>query len=144
MSTDVAFFLAPDDRTAAGAHRGGPQGRFAAVAGRHFDAEDAVDEWDAFFVGPASEQLFWQRTDWIVPVTHDGSGTFALPPRLTRALAGAGAEELEDLADGWSERLRQEDGEDMTDDDLLALLRAVAGLATRTGPAGGNLYCWFS
>ncbi|MFC8720625.1 hypothetical protein [Kitasatospora sp. NPDC057198] len=143
MSTAVAFFLAPADRDAASAHRGGPHGRFAAVLGRHFCAEDAVDDWDAYFVGPSSDQLFWQRTDWIVPMTHDGSGMFAFPPRLTRALAGASVEELEDLANRWSERLRCEDGEDMTDDNLLAIVQAVAELATKAGAAGGNLYCWF-
>ncbi|MDH6130093.1 hypothetical protein [Kitasatospora sp. GP82] len=167
--TDIAFFLAPDG-SAASAHLGGPRPhRFASVRGHYFDAYDAVEEWDTYFVGlsqdlPGRGQTFWQRTRcfvglsrdlrrrgqtfwqqarWIVPVSNDGSGMFALPPRLTRALASAGAEELEELAARWAERLRRLDGDDMTDDDLLAVMQGVARLATSTVTTGGDLYCWF-
>ncbi|MFI9361966.1 hypothetical protein ACIG5E_13025 [Kitasatospora sp. NPDC053057] len=143
MSTDIAFFLAPDDRSAAGTHLGGPKSRFTSVTGRHFYADDAVNEWDTYFASPSPDRTFWQRTNWIVPVTNDGSGMFALPARLTSALASADAEELEELADRWSERLRREDGDDMTDDDLLAIVRSVAQLATSAVTTGGSLYCWF-
>ncbi|WP_329500862.1 hypothetical protein [Kitasatospora herbaricolor] len=33
--------------------------------------------------------------------------------------------------------------DEMTDDDLPALVRAVARLATSAAATGGNLYCWF-
>ncbi|MCX5208067.1 hypothetical protein OG689_01835 [Kitasatospora sp. NBC_00240] len=51
--------------------------------------------------------------------------------------------ELEQLAARWAERLRREDGDEMTDDDPPALVRAVARLATSAAATGGNLHCWF-
>ncbi|MFG2915472.1 hypothetical protein ACGF0D_21620 [Kitasatospora sp. NPDC048298] len=141
MTTSAAFFLAPDDLSAAGVHLGGPQGRFTSMTGRDFYGDDAVDEWGDYFVSLPPDQASWGSIRWIVPMTNDGSGTFAFPPRLTHALAGAGAAELTELAHRWSERLRREDGDDMTDDDLPAIVRAVAQLATIAVAAGGSLYC---
>ncbi|WP_327381040.1 hypothetical protein [Streptomyces sp. NBC_01207] len=66
---------------------------------------------------------------------------FALPKRLTRALANASSAELEELAGRWTTRLRSEDGDDMIDDDLLAVLRGVARLAASAVNTGG-LYSW--
>ncbi|MFG3395647.1 hypothetical protein [Streptomyces parvus] len=67
---------------------------------------------------------------------------FALPKRLTRALGKASSAELEELADRWIARLRSEDGDDMTDDDLLAVLQGVAYLAESAVNTGGGLYSW--
>lgn len=65
-----------------------------------------------------------------------------LPGRLTRALANVGSSELRELAARWTMRLRRADGEDMTDDDPLAILRGVARLAASAVGAGSGLYCW--
>ncbi|MEU5118107.1 hypothetical protein [Streptomyces asoensis] len=62
--------------------------------------------------------------------------------RLTRALAGASAAALDELAGRWSARLRSEDGDDMTDDDLTAVLKGVARLAVSAVDTGGGLYSW--
>ncbi|MDQ0312998.1 hypothetical protein J2S46_007554 [Kitasatospora herbaricolor] len=155
MSPGTAFFAAPDDGSAV-AFPAGPD-RFATLTGEYFSALGAVDEWDRYFAGPLPDPpgrglAFLRRRSasarpseprWIKPWTHDGSGMFALPPRLTRSLADARVEELERLAARWAERLRREDGDEMTDDDLPALVRAVARLATSAATTRGNLYCWF-
>ncbi|MER6218701.1 hypothetical protein ABT213_32295 [Streptomyces sp. NPDC001674] len=73
---------------------------------------------------------------------NDAVEVFALPKRLTRALASASSAELEELAGRWTTRLRSEDGDDMTDDDLLAVLQGVARLAASAVNAGGGLYSW--
>ncbi|GLW68098.1 hypothetical protein Kpho02_03970 [Kitasatospora phosalacinea] len=141
MPDAIVFFLAPDDDAAAAAHRGGPQHRFASVRGRWFDPDDAVADWSAHF---ADDPAAPPGTRVVVPLTNDGSETFALPPRLTRALSRATPEDLHHLAARWTARLRAEDGEDMTDDDLPALLRALTRLATTAVTTGGHLYCWYA
>ena len=73
---------------------------------------------------------------------NDGVEVFALPQRLTRALANASSAELEALAGRWATRLRAEDGDDMTDDDLLTVLQGVARLAASAVNTGGGLYSW--
>ncbi|MCX5096659.1 hypothetical protein OOK36_49715 [Streptomyces sp. NBC_00365] len=73
---------------------------------------------------------------------NDGVEVFALPKRLTRALASASSAELDKLAGRWATRLRSEDGDDMTDDDLLVVLRGVARLAASAVNTGGGLYSW--
>lgn len=50
--------------------------------------------------------------------------------------------ELEELAGRWTTRLRSEDGDDMTDDDLLAVLQGVARLAASAVSTRGGLYSW--
>ncbi|KQV11909.1 MULTISPECIES: hypothetical protein [unclassified Kitasatospora] len=52
MNPDIAFFLAPDDRSAASARLGRGLDRFASVTGEWFSAPCAVEEWDLYFVGP--------------------------------------------------------------------------------------------
>jgi hypothetical protein len=66
----------------------------------------------------------------------------ALPRRLPRAWANASSTELEELAARWTARLRSADGDDMTDDDLLAVLQGVARLALSAVNTGGGLYSW--
>ncbi|MFD0688420.1 hypothetical protein [Actinomadura fibrosa] len=70
------------------------------------------------------------------------SEVFAVPRMLTRALANASPAELEELADRWTMQLRDEDGDDMTDDDLLAVLQGVARLAASAVDTNGGLYIW--
>ncbi|CAL9354667.1 hypothetical protein SUDANB99_00521 [Streptomyces sp. enrichment culture] len=48
----------------------------------------------------------------------------------------------EALADRWADSLRRADGDDMTDDDLVAVLKGVARLAASAVRTGGGLYCW--
>jgi hypothetical protein len=73
---------------------------------------------------------------------NDGIEVFALPVRLTRALANASSSELVELSARWTTRLRRADGDDMTDDDPLAILQGVARLAAAAVNSGGGLYCW--
>ncbi|MEV7520417.1 hypothetical protein [Streptomyces sp. NPDC091371] len=93
---------------------------------------------------PPLEQLYAWRL-WPERVTapvNDGVEVFALPNRLTRALARASSAELGELAARWTTRLWSEDGDDMTDDDLLAVLQGIARLAESAVNAGGGLYSW--
>jgi len=73
---------------------------------------------------------------------NDGVEVFALPRRLTRALATASSTELEGLAGRWTARLSSADRDDMTDDDLRAVLQGVARLAASAVSTGGGLYSW--
>jgi hypothetical protein len=57
-------------------------------------------------------------------------------------LANASSIELQELAGRWTTRLRSEDGDDMTDDDLLAVLRGIARLGASAVNTGGGLYSW--
>ncbi|MEU5764426.1 hypothetical protein ABZ782_00710 [Streptomyces asoensis] len=72
---------------------------------------------------------------------NDGVEVLALPKRLTCALANASLTELEELAGRWTARLWSEDGDEMTDDDLLAVLQK-ARLAASAVHTGGGLYGW--
>ncbi len=91
---------------------------------------------------PSSERLYAWRpwSEWVVPPLNDGVEVLALPKRLTRALANASLTELEELAGRWTARRRSEDGDEMMDGDLLAVLQKVAGLAASAVHTGGGLY----
>ncbi|MFG2282481.1 hypothetical protein ACGFNQ_27855 [Streptomyces asoensis] len=149
MAHDIAFFLAPDDAAAAATRLRGPGDAFESVTCRFLEPDTAIAEWDMYFEEPsaetpAPEKLYawrpWPR--YVTAPLNDGIEVFALPERLTRALADASNAELEALADRWTTRLRSEDGDDMTDDDLPAVLQAVARLATSAVNTGGGLYSW--
>lgn len=148
MAHDIVFFLAPDDEAAAATRLRGPGPTIASVSCRFVEPDAAIAEWDMYFEKPSAEapqleQLNgWSWPEWVTAPLNDGIEVFAFPQRLTRALADASATELEDLADRWTARLRSADGDDMTDDDLLAVLQGVAGLATRAVNTGGSLYAW--
>ncbi|MGV9267243.1 hypothetical protein ACWDRR_21575 [Kitasatospora sp. NPDC003701] len=73
---------------------------------------------------------------------NDGVEVFALPRRLTRALANARSTEPAEPADRWTTRLRSADGDDMTDDAPPAVLQGVARLAASAVTTGGGLYSW--
>ncbi len=93
-------------------------------------------------IPPIEQLLGWSWPEWVIAPLNDGVEVFALPPRLIRALADATSTELEELADRWTARLRSADGEEMTDDDLLAVLQGVSRLAASAVSTGGGLYSW--
>ncbi|WP_392957414.1 hypothetical protein [Streptomyces sp. LN245] len=148
MAHDIVFFLAPDDETAAATYLGGPGRAFESVTCHFIEPDSTIVEWDMYFEAPSAEippleQLTgWPWPDEVIAPTNDGVEVFALPPRLTRALAGAGSAELAELARRWTTRLRSADGDDMTDDDPLAVLKGVARLAASAVSTGGGLYSW--
>ncbi|MFE5402975.1 hypothetical protein ACFQ9Z_16800 [Streptomyces sp. NPDC056580] len=148
MAHDVVFFLAPDDESAAATRRQGPGPAFESVTCRFIEPDSAIAEWDMYFEEPAAELppieqlLAWPWPEWVTAPLNDGVEVFALPPRLIRALADATSVELEELADRWTARLRSADGDEMTDDDLLAVLQAVSRLAASAVTTGGGLYSW--
>lgn len=142
------FFLAADDKTAAATYRGGPGRGRESVSCRFLEPDTAIAEWDMYFEersaeAPTDEQLMrWAWPEWVTQPMNDGVEIFAVPARVTRALAAAGPAELEELADRWTARLRAADGDEMTDDDLLVVLRGVARLAVAAVSTGGGLYSW--
>lgn len=131
MVHDIVFFLAPDDESAAATRRRGPGQAFESVTCRFIEPDGAIAEWDMYFEEPSAETppieqlLGWSWPEWVIAPLNDGVEVFALPPRLIRALADATSTELEELADRWTARLRSADGDEMTDDDLLAVLQGV-------------------
>jgi hypothetical protein len=148
VAHDIVFFLAPDDKTAAATRLRGPGAAFESVTCRFIEPDSAIAEWDMYFEEPSAEVppverlLGWTWPEWVTTPLNDGVEVFALPERLTRALAGASPAELEELAGRWTTRLRSQDGDDMTDDDLLEVLRGVARLAESAVNTGGGLYSW--
>ncbi|MEV8349160.1 hypothetical protein ACFVTT_14250 [Streptomyces niveus] len=149
MAWDIVFFLAPDDETAAATYLRGPGAAFESVTCRFVEPDSAIAEWDMYFEAPSAEAPPRERLsawrpwpEYVTPPLNDGVEVLALPKRLTRALAKASTAELEELADRWTARLRSEDGDDMTDDDLLAVLRGVARLAASAVDTDGGLYSW--
>ncbi|MFC5907919.1 hypothetical protein [Streptacidiphilus monticola] len=148
MAHDIVFFLAPDDDAAAATRPRGPGEAFESIACRFIEPDSAIADWDMYFQEPSADVPPVEKLrDWAWPrsVTaplNDGVEVFALPQRLIRALASAGPQELEELAGRWTARLRSEDGHDMTDDDLLAVLRGIARLAASAVNSGGALYSW--
>ncbi|WP_020122059.1 hypothetical protein [Streptomyces canus] len=149
MAHDIIFFLAPDDETAASTRLRGPGEDFESVTCRFIEPDSAIAEWDMYFEAPSAEappleQVYAWRPwpGWVAAPLNDGVEVLALPKRLTRALGEASSAELEELAGRWIARLRSEDGDDMTDDDLLAVLQDVARLAASAANTGGGLYSW--
>lgn len=149
MAHDVLFFLAADDEAAAASRLRGPGAASDSVTCHFIDPDTAIAEWDMYFEepsaeAPSSERLYAWRPwpEWVVPPLNDGVEVLALPKRLTRALANASLAELDDLASRWTARLWSEDGDEMTDDDLLAVLQQVARLAASAVHTGGGLYSW--
>ncbi|MFD5192619.1 hypothetical protein ACFWMU_31640 [Streptomyces sp. NPDC058357] len=149
MAHGIIFFLALDVETAASTRLRGSGEDFESVTCRFIEPDSAIAEWDMYFEAPSAEappleQLYAWRPwpEWVTAPLNDGIEVFALPNRLTRALANASSTELEELAGRWTTRLRSEDGDDMTDDDLLAVLQGVARLAASAANTGGGLYSW--
>jgi hypothetical protein len=149
MAHDIVFFLAADDETAAATRLRGPGEAFESATCR-FIEDSAIAEWDMYFQEPSAEAppveqlLGWAWPEWVTASLNDGVEVFALPQRLPRAPANASSAELGELAGHWTTRVRSEDGDDMTDDDLLAVLQGVARLAASAVDTGGGLYNWSS
>jgi hypothetical protein len=145
---DIAFFVAPDDDSAAAMRNRGPGEALAPLTCHDFDPEDATVEWAMYFEAPSAEPPSIEesyrrdRPRYVAPIVNDGTGVFVLDPSLTSALASASPRELDELAARWQERLWREDGEDMTDDSPLEILQGVARLAAIALSTGGGLYCW--
>lgn len=149
MADDVVFFLAPDDETAAATRLRGPGPEFESVSCRSMEPDMAIAEWDMYFEQPSPqaptlEQLHAWRPwpEWVTPPLNDAIEVLALPPRLTRALSAASPTDLSDLASRWTARLRADGWHDMTDEDLLSVLRDVARLATSAVTTGAGFYSW--
>ncbi|MFD0352167.1 hypothetical protein ACFVHW_00260 [Streptomyces sp. NPDC127110] len=148
MARDIVFFLAPDDEAAAATYLRGPGPDFESVTCRFIEPDSAIAEWDMFFEEPSAEappleRLHrWAPPEYVTAPLNDGVEVFALPQRLTLALAHASSAELDELAARWGERLWSEDGDEMTDDDLPAVLRGVARLAVSAASKGEGLYSW--
>ncbi|MFF2776020.1 hypothetical protein ACFVU3_14030 [Streptomyces sp. NPDC058052] len=149
MAQDIVFFLAPDDATAASTRLHGPGKKFESVACGSIEPDTAIAEWDMYFEAPSAEtppaeQLYAWRPwpEWVTTPLNDGVEVFALPKRLTRALAKASSAEIEGLADRWISRLRSDESTDMTDGELHAVLRGVARLAASAVHTRGGLYSW--
>ncbi|MET9857360.1 hypothetical protein ABZY57_31075 [Streptomyces sp. NPDC006450] len=149
MAHDIVFFLAPDDEAAAATHLRGPGEAFESVTCRFIEPDSAIAEWDMYFQEPSVkasplEQLYAWRPwpEYVTEPLNDGVEVFALPKQLTRALAEASSTDLKELASRWTARLWSEDGDEMTDDDLLAVLQGVALLAKNAVNTGGGLYSW--
>ncbi|MGW5614500.1 hypothetical protein [Streptomyces sp. NPDC003877] len=149
MAHDIVIFLAPDDETAAATRLQGPGKALESVTCHSVEPDTTIAEWDMYFEEPSAEvpsleQIYAWRPwpKWVTEPVNDGVEVFALPQRLTRALAHATSAELEELVGRWATRLKIEDGNDMTDDDLLAFLQGVARIAASAVDTGGGLYSW--
>jgi hypothetical protein len=150
VGIEIAFFLAPDDESAAATRASGPGGGHETFGCGDFYPDDAVLEWEAYFDAPAGglpplDRLHarpWPR--YVAPVVNDGTGVFAVSARLTRALATAGPDQLRACAARWAERLRLTDADDLPEDDPLTVVTGVARLAATADGSGGalRLYCW--
>ncbi|MET7451883.1 hypothetical protein ABZT03_08305 [Streptomyces sp. NPDC005574] len=148
MAHDIVFFLASDEETAAATYLGAPGRAFESVTCHFIEPDSVIVEWDMYSAAPSAEipppdQLNrWPWPNEVIEPENDGVEIFALPPRLARALARASSAELAELADRWTTRLRTADGDNMTDDGLLAVLQEVARLAASVLSTGGGLYSW--
>ncbi|MCX5077819.1 hypothetical protein OG321_35775 [Streptomyces sp. NBC_00424] len=114
MAHDIVFFLAADDETAAATRLRGPGEAFESVTCRFIEPDSAIAEWDMYYEEPSAEAppverlLGWVWPEWVTAPLNDGVEVFALPQRLTRALANASSAELEELAGRWTSRVRSE------------------------------------
>jgi hypothetical protein len=147
MAHDTVFFLAPDDETAAATHPTEPGRAFESLTCRFIEPDSAIAERDMYFSElsadlPAPELLHGWWLKWIYGLFNDGVEVFALPQRLIRESADADSTKLTELADRWAARLKAADGDDMTDDDLPAVLRGVARLAASAVSTSGGHYSW--
>ncbi|MFE0772834.1 hypothetical protein [Streptomyces sp. NPDC058861] len=103
VAHDIVFFLAPDDETAAATRLWGPSEAFQSVTCRFIEPDSTNAEWDMYFEAPAAEAppleqlLGWAWPEWVTAPLNDGAEVFALPKRLTRAMANASPAELEEL-----------------------------------------------
>jgi hypothetical protein len=85
VAADIAFFLAPDDHTAAATRLTGPGRAFESVTCHFVEPDSAVVEWDMYFEAPSAEfppleQLHaWEWPSWVTTALNDGIEVFVLP-----------------------------------------------------------------
>ncbi|MFJ8798655.1 hypothetical protein [Streptomyces sp. NPDC102487] len=65
-------------------------------------------------ISPLEHLDRWPLPKEVIDPKNDGIEVFALPPRLTRALAGASSADLGEPAERCTTRLRAADGDDTT------------------------------
>jgi hypothetical protein len=145
MSIIVEFFVAPDDRAAADAADGGPEGRFEIARYGNFIPDLAMMEWEVIFTGGSLDGILADGGPRILADLGLGQGNgpavIAARAALAAALAAADESRLVEAGERWT-RLRAEDGGEI--DPVLAseLLSEVASLARIAAERGHHLYCW--
>ncbi|MFE1837818.1 hypothetical protein [Streptomyces sviceus] len=112
------------------------------MAGRAYDPEEAVVEWERLFAGVSFEQLVEADEPRLVAdQADDGCFVLAISPRLSAALAEAERSELTDVAVAWSFQ-RAEDGEVTAPEIAEVILSDLAALVSSARRQGQNVYCW--
>ncbi|MCZ2527148.1 hypothetical protein [Streptomyces sp. HB2AG] len=142
MSIIVKFFAGPDDTSAASVLRTGPGRLFESLSFGNFDPEEAVVEWECLLVGGSFEELVETGEPRVVAGQDDDECiVFAVSPRLSAALAGAGRCELRDVAASWAAQ-RAEDGEVVDVETADAIMSDLAALARGARRQEQGVYCW--
>jgi hypothetical protein len=137
----VEFFIAPDAESAAQVKGLGTRGAFELLPGGIYDPADAVVEWEYLLAGTSPQTLVQQGEPRIVTkITNDGCYVFVLSAWLVTSLAAADRPRLDEAAREWA-RLRREHGEDIGDEEAIAHLGELAGLARRAAEQGSGLFC---
>ncbi|MFS8103457.1 hypothetical protein LFM09_40660 [Lentzea alba] len=150
MPSEITFFLAPDDETAALTRNSRPGRALRSLTFHGFDPDDAVVEWTRYFEAPGrqfadDERLSlgnWPR--YVADFLNDGVGVFIVPENVLVALAAAGPDELRGLVGHWGEFLVRINDDELTTDEKLAVVEGVAQLAAAAVASAGQLrlYCW--
>ncbi|MFD9701406.1 hypothetical protein [Lentzea sp. NPDC059081] len=144
MARDITFFFAPDDEAAAKTRSAHPGRALTGVNCAGFDPDDAVVDWMAFFDGhvlrDAERRARGKWPRYVAEILNDGVGVFVVSADLVTALAGAGQDDLRDLASYWGERLVEQNENELSAAEQLSVVEDVARLAGSTG--GSGLYCW--
>ncbi|MGH3376816.1 MAG: hypothetical protein ACRDP6_18965 [Actinoallomurus sp.] len=141
MDCWVEFFIAPYVESAAQVKGFGTRGAFESLPGGIYDPAVAVVEWESLLTGTGPQTLARQGESRVVTeITNDGGYVFVLSKRLVTSLAAADRRRLDEVARERA-RLRREDGEDITDEEAIAHVGELAGLARRAADQGSGLFC---
>ncbi|MFD9408228.1 hypothetical protein ACFWBN_14590 [Streptomyces sp. NPDC059989] len=144
MSIVVKFFVAPDDTSAGLALQTGPGRAFESLSFGNFDPEEAVIEWECLLAGGSFEELVEAGEPRIVAgQDDDGCVVFAISPRLSAALAGAGHSRLRDVAASWAQ-LRAEDGQVIDTEIADTIVSDLAALVSSALRQNQGVYCWLA
>lgn len=133
----VEFFIAPDDETAAHDTRGA----FESLPSGIYDPSDAVVEGESLFVD-TSRQALMQAGELriITEINNDRCYVFAVSEGLTAALARADQGGWHEAAHQWA-HWRQGDGEDISEEEAVAHLGALAALVRSAARQDARFYC---
>lgn len=140
-STD--FFTAPNNETAAAC---GPSAPVARSTPSRAQRSTRTTPWE---VGQPHHQDTGRPTGLddrprpASPIHNDDALVIGVSDQEIDWLSAADAEERADLARRWA-RLRQADGDDLTEEHALAYLTDLAALAARTAARGWRLYGSFA